>query len=129
MGERDLRTADALQQGKGVDRWYLPSNPQKLQEIEQVDTYIKNGHWRLAFAEAIRNWARKDAPQLEDSRMRVVLEKAGWCRPVMTLNWITMSEIKSMNDGPERDRKIAQALKESPQSAVWMIISVDSKSP
>ena len=113
--ERDLQKADKFQRGEHVDRWFLPADAASQHEIREIAAHVEqNDFWRVAFVDAIRHWARKEALHLENSRVQAVLEKAGWCRPVMTLDWVAMAEIKSMDDGAEKERKVAQAYKESP---------------
>ena len=76
--------------------------------VEQI-----GGIQQLSLEEAVRRWAYNGGQAV--SR---VLERAGWMAfPETTAEWRVMANIKMMKDGVEKDKLVAEALRESPRFA------------
>ena len=107
---RNLRMVDLAEKDPAAAGcWLLPANGTLCSHLAgQI-----GGIQELAFEEAVRRWACNGGQAV--SR---VLERAGWMlSPETTAAWRVMDDIKRMKDGVEKDKLVAEALRESPQFA------------
>lgn len=109
--ERDLRRLDLLDQKAAVDVWQAPA--QGTVGANLLAEVGKDGHKRPVFEAAVGRWARNQANATEVSQ---VLRRAGWIKDVWDTDaWRVMHNLKTMDEGPIRERMLAQAKAESPR--------------
>ena len=108
---RDWRKVDEWEKYPTVvDRWPIPTVGSI---VAHLLTQIQSGFRQAILEEAIRRWAMSNIYSVEG-----VVRRAGYMlkgdRPQ---EFMVMSDIKKMPEGPEKEQKVAQARRESPRFA------------
>ena len=108
--EKDGRLQDMQEKGRSaVEGWSLPADSPL---IHGLALQINNGMLE-PFLEAVRRWTRGPTGDFE-----AIAKKAGWVHSYIAVHpqaWQAMSELKAMDEGDEKLKKLAQAKAESPR--------------
>ncbi len=108
LWEKDTGKADIIEKNPGgAAIWTAPAPDSTVSQIIAFAAY--SDLMRRILEEAIRQWTlRSPAEEVIE-----VMHQAGWTRPTLDMNFIAIGNIKDMEEGPEKQRLLAQAQEES----------------
>lgn len=112
MVDRDWRWLDLMERDpKAVPTWPLPEKGTLLESL--VGQLAESAAKKSILEEAIRRWKMEHGGDIMS-----ILKYSGWISyPNFSEDWVTMSRILQMEEGPEKQGLIAQARLESPRFA------------